>query len=163
MAGSFSADIGRDTYTSLLDGQTVWAADIRSADIDVDICVGVCLARIGDGRAIPSDNGCPVTTDGGLGSATQRLSTSTDLNSAIPDWLFPRTEPTEGSFMPIGTDDFDLRLPAVLDLDTIDDGATSAIIDGGTYECAATSICIGSTSLGNIAVSDRASVRACAS
>ena len=105
MAGSFSANVGRDTYTSLLDGQTVWAADIRPAD--VDICVGVCLACTGDGRAIPSDNGCPVTTDGGLGPATQRLSTSTDLNPAIPDWLFPRAEPNEGSFMPIGTDDFD--------------------------------------------------------
>ena len=107
MTGSSSADVGRDTRTSLLDGQTVWAADIRPADIDVGICVGVCLACTGDGRAILSDSGCPITTDAGLGSATQRLSTPTDLNPAIPDWLFPRTEPTEGSFMPIGTDDFD--------------------------------------------------------
>jgi len=118
MAGSFSADVGRDTCASLLDGQTVWAADIRPADIDVGICVGLCLACTGDGRAILSDNGCPVTTDVGLGSATQRLSIPIDLNPAIPDWLFPRTEPTEGSSMPIGTDDFDLRLPMVLGLDT---------------------------------------------
>ena len=126
MAGSSSANVGRATCASLLDGQTVWAADIRPADIDVGVCVGVGLACTGDGRTIPSDSGCPVTTDVGLGSATQRLSTPTDSNPAIPDWLFPRTEPNEGSFMPIGTDDFDWRSPAVLCLDTIDDGATSA-------------------------------------
>ena len=132
MAGSSSANVGRAAYASTLDGQTVWAADIRSADIDVGVCVGVGLACTGEGRTTPSDSGCPVATDVGLGSATRRLSTPIDSNSAIPDWLFPRTEPNEGSFMPIGTDDFTWRWPAVLGLYTKDDGATSAMIDGDT-------------------------------
>jgi len=68
---------------------------------------------------------------------------SIDVDPVTPDWLSPRIEPSEGSFMPIGTDDFDWRL----DINTvagswcraatiIGDGATSTEIDGGTCEYA---------------------------
>ena len=132
MTGSSSANVGRATYASTPDGQTVWAVDIKPADIDVGVCVGVGLACTGDGRTMPSDSGCPVATDVGLGSATRRVSIPIDSNPAIPDWLFPRTEPNEGSSMPVGTDDFTWRWPAVLGLYTIDDGVTSAIVGGDT-------------------------------
>ena len=66
----------------------------------IDVCVGATCTGVGRTISIPLDNACPASID--VGPVTR-------------NGLSSRIEPSTGSFIPIGTDDFDWRL----DIETV--------------------------------------------